>query len=810
MKEIDERRSRPVKGDDEALGRCGPGIRQLLQMDDDEIIQAKEDDEKRIAAEPHPVFGPVVVDKRVPTPVKVRAIVNFNGNADDLRAMGIQVHSHAHDVFTITATSSQLADLASQPATRKIKLPRKFRYDLEDAVPQAEVDQIHTLGTEGDGVIVGVIDSGLNVRHHAFRDPTTHDTRVLFMWVQDPEAGAPGDSPEAHFDPMYPAGSNPFQGMDYGILYDAGAINTALGLADSFGTGLNQIAIDPTDHRGHGTHVAGIAAGNGLDAAWNPGDDVGAAPDADIVFVATDLDEDHIIDAANFIFEIANRRGQPAAINMSFGSHMGPHDGKSDYDRAQDAMLFSHTGRSIVRSAGNDNNDDGFRQSTVSAGTTEPAWTLDPNDAPVNVVLDIWYTGPELDHQLSCGVGSSTGWIGAGDTYNSDIAGQINNYDVYTFRDYETRTDMRNILVWIPAAGVDDWTIQLRNPGTTDVQYWAWVGEEADLDAPTFDELTLGDTACCKSVLTVGGCAKPVGANPEMIADYSGRGPTLDGRIKPEITAIGSDVGSASGATDATYVSKDGTSMAAPMVTGAIALLLENDPNLTQDSIKALLTQTADRTDLDIDPEAPGYDQFERNRYGFGRLRMLAPFEHSLPLVDVDVWVRTADDDYGFQPYPGECFCHAPEIKVLDSGGNETLSLTWGDEYTVQVRVHNLGDTPALRTTARIKYTRPWAAPDDWVPCQDPSHDPIEEEVDVPALGDYDLEFSQRWKPESTELPPGGAEWGDHYCLLVELNDPTHPDDPLHYDDGTSAGKDPWTKNIKGTNNVALRNLAIH
>ena len=59
-------------------------------------------------------------------------------------------------------------------------------------------------------------------------------------------------------------------------------------------------------------------------------------------------------------------------------------------------------------------------------------------------------------------------------------------------------------------------------------------------------------------------------------------------------------------------------------------------------------------------------------------------------------------------------------------------------------------------------------------------------------------------------LPAGGAEWGDHFCLLVELNDPTHPDDPLLYDDRTAAGSDPWTRNVKGTNNVALRNLHIH
>jgi hypothetical protein len=186
---------------------------------------------------------------------------------------------------------------------------------------------------------------------------------------------------------------------------------------------------------------------------------------------------------------------------------------------------------------------------------------------------------------------------------------------------------------------------------------------------------------------------------------------------------------------------------------------------------------------------------------------MLAPFQHTMPLVNVDVWVRTAADDYGFEPYPGGCFCHAPEVDVLDSSDNEVTTLNWGDEYTVKVRVHNLGNTPAINTTVKIKYTRPHAAPDDWVECQDSSNDPIEETVNVPALSYVDLTFAKKWKPEAAELPPGGAGWGDHYCLLVELE---HANDPLQYDDSTAAGGDPWTRNIKGTNNVALRNLHIH
>ena len=836
--------------DQAALDRCDAGVRRLLRMSDRDIIAEKKRDDKRVAAEiariealpeaerravrrarpgrllraealaalPHRRLGVVQLDPFLPLRIRTRAIVDFAGNSADLEAMGITVFAHVQNIFTISATRAQLSNLAAQAATRKIRLPRLLFPALDEAVPAAEIDQLHAVNAEGNGVLVGVIDSPLHVRHHAFQDPGAgHGTRVQYMWVQDPEmpgggAALPGQTPQAYAADVAHPGAPDFAGLSYGRIYDQAAIDTALGLANPYGTGANQIAMTP-GWAEHGTHTTGIAAGSGHVDNWATAPtQIGSAPLADIIHVCyrwstanlqSGVFEDDILNALNFCLRVADRTGQPIVISNSYGGNVGPHSGFSEFDVARDALLDSHQGRSIVWAAGNDDNDNGFRRGTIAAGATE-TFGVHILHAGWDLWLETWYTGPELEFKMDCGA-QTTNWQAAGAEFN----GTVNGYDIEVDRELETASGRRGLRLYVQSPGAD-WTVNFRNPaGGGQVSYWSWIGGQGgwhSVDGATQGELTISDTGCCRSILTVGACNKPVGANPEMIAAYSGRGPTLEGLIKPEIVAVGTDVSSANSGTTGGYVSMDGTSMSTPLVAGAIALLLENDPTLNQDAIKALLTQTADRTNLHLDPAAAGYDPLQRNAYGYGRLRMLAPFDHSLPLRDVDVWVRKAADDYGSQPYPGGCFCHAPEVTILDAGGHATTQLDWDQPHTVRVRVHNLGDTPAMATHVEIRYTRPWAAPNDWIPCRDAAGNPIEQDVDIPDLDYEDLEFTQDWVPHEADLPPGGAQWGDHFCLLVEV---FHDDDPWTYGEPASAGGDPWSRNIKGVNNVALRNVTI-
>lgn len=508
------------------------------------------------------VFDPSLLGKLLPHLLRVRVLARFGGNRADLESLGLEVRTQAQDIFTLEGTLHQIKQLALQPATFSVEFPDPVDPTVEEAAEQGEVHDVHAprptnpAGYRGNGVIVGITDGPLDVTHLTFRETGgANATRVLYYWVMDPQildaAGAPADpagvvpglSPDA-FHAANPA-SPDFTGLTDGVLYTAADIDAALAGGTTYGDGANQICLEPRVEE-HGTHVAGIACGNGEDGSGVV-THVGAAPESDIVMVSTrSWNTGNLIDAFNFIFAVGNFLGRPVVVNTSQGGNWGSHTGESTTCQARDNLVNSFDERVLTQAAGNDNNDLGFRTGTIAAGGDDDftVTSTDPAD-PRNIGVVVWYRDPELRFRVGIG-GAWCLWQNPGDDWDGALSG----YDIDATR--ESEGDWIGIKVKVEDAEQGDpLEVELENPGASPVVYYAWTcssGNRADLSGATQDAYTTGDSATSRAVLTVGSCDKLALPNPtlgEPISSFSGAGPTVDGRIKPEIVATGRGIMSA-------------------------------------------------------------------------------------------------------------------------------------------------------------------------------------------------------------------------------------------------------------------------
>jgi minor extracellular serine protease Vpr len=177
---------------------------------------------------------------------------------------------------------------------------------------------------DGTGIVVGIIDSGTDFAHPDFKD-AFGNSRIKFLWDQVPLAGSTVPQP-----------------YNYGIEWTDTQINA------------NQCTHNDLPHYGHGTHVCGIATGNGL----ANGTHHGIASKADIVVVALDFNKTGptIADAVQYIFSKATLLGKPCVINASVGDYYGSHDGTDLEAKLIETMVQNVPGRVMVASAGNAGN----------------------------------------------------------------------------------------------------------------------------------------------------------------------------------------------------------------------------------------------------------------------------------------------------------------------------------------------------------------------------------------------------------------------------------------------------------------------
>ena len=547
--------------------------------------------------------------------------------------------SHVVDtIYTLELPLAAIPVLAELPGIKMVEAGRKWFPMLDTSVTSARIAAVHALSQAqrprtGRGVLVGIIDYGMDFTLDDFRN-ADGTTRIAFLWDQSltPQAGE----------------SNPAD-FAYGVEYDAAAIDDDLRATANFTTVRHRPAA-----ASHGTHVAGIAVGNGRsgDATHPAGAFVGAAPEATIVFVQPDrpdtdgtfTDSSNVADAIAYVFAKADELDMPCVVNMSLGQNGGSHDGESLVERAIDRLL-EPTRRAFVSAAGNEHVWRGHASGTLAEGDTRTlAWNVGGQmpipgggqteqgpDRTANE-MEIWYSSRDrFTVTLRAPDGTTFGPVETNGTLLDNQGG------VRVFIDSERFSALNgdsriyieiDPVVTIPSG---EWEVEIEAVEAASGTFDAWIERDARIRDNAFaDQSYFGDSDF-DSVRTLG---TPATARRSIVVanfDHddttlnasSSHGRTRDGRDKPEIAAPGTGIlaaGALGGRSDGNgdtrplRVSKSGTSMAAPHVAGVVALLLEEEPTLSSAQIRSLLVASA---------RPPAGSQGYDRGWGFGRLDAL-------------------------------------------------------------------------------------------------------------------------------------------------------------------------------------------
>ncbi|MDT7827761.1 S8 family serine peptidase [Pricia sp. S334] len=568
------------------------------------------------------------------------ALLQFRDSYEFLADLGCQVTSIVGTMVAVKIPLDRLEAVVSHPNVIRIETNRNYAPDLDDSIEEINADGIRNDsppfgGTDkftGKGVIVGIIDFGFLYSHKVFRDISDESkSRILFLMDQSltPEGGetAPTD-----------AVGNPMDGVEY----DTQDIENAIAASDP----MTVVRHEPDDH---GTHVAGIAAGNGAQSGNCHGSFhyVGVAPEADLIFVrlrsgSNELGtSNNLIDAISYIMRKAEDADKPAVVNMSLGDNLGPHDGTTLVEEMIDLyLLLGNTkGFSIVKSAGNLGSDDRHAQTTVpannAASPVELKFKVLPpkdDDDTKKIEIDIWYEGAnDLDIEIIPKGNNITGTNTASPGDNVNFTEDTKNSTITIDSQNVQNNGRKRIFIDIDPDGDDHnktgiWVIKLTNTTATDAAIHAYIERDQLAKFTTFetDEGTISIPGTAERVITVGNYIIK-GKDSGKLKASSSQGPTADGRMKPEISAPGTRIMSARHDPDAGsccdccydfYIAKSGTSMAAPHVAGAAALLFEKDPELHHDDLKQALMDTAVKDSFT--------GNTANNRFGDGKLDVQA------------------------------------------------------------------------------------------------------------------------------------------------------------------------------------------
>ena len=536
-------------------------------------------------------------------------IVKYYGNLSDLAEKYPQLQTvELLNNYAILRIPEILIDtVVSEDMITYMEKPKQLFYEIQEGKRAACITSLQTRESSltGRGALVGIIDSGIDYTHPDFQNPNG-TTRILSLWDQT----IPSDTVE---------GSTPPPRYPFGTLFTSETINRALEATNP----QERFAICPSqDLSGHGTHVAGIAAGNG--SASN-GIYRGVAYESDLIVVKLGIPGPNsfpstslLMMAVDFCVRESLSRNVPLALNLSFGNTYGSHSGSSLLETYLDSVAT--LGRiSIVVGSGNEGAGNGHTSGQLS-GSQSQTIEFSISDYTTSLNIQLWKNyWDEFMITLSPPSGTGITLPSSFGTWRYSF----DETDVYSYNGEPTPySPFQEIyLDFLPrdtylTAGV--WTLRLTPQQIRNGNWDMWMPATAIRNQTTAflrptPTTTLTIPSTSSRVVTVGA----YDSRQNTIASFSGRGYTWNNQqIKPDLVAPGVDIISC--APGGSYIGKTGTSMATPFVTGSAALLMqwgilqENDLFLYGEKLKAYLIDGAGRL--------PGFSTYPNPQTGWGTL----------------------------------------------------------------------------------------------------------------------------------------------------------------------------------------------
>ena len=601
--------------------------------------------------------------------------LNDGTNLDGLDENQVVVNAQYGTILSVRIPADKLETVSQLPAVKYIEIGRPVR-PLMNNVRSSEfcnVDDLHagtglTQTYTGKGVIVGIIDNGFQYNHINFYDSDRQNLRIKRVWNQNISGNLP-------------------TGFYYGTEYTT---------ADEI------IAAKQDFKASHATHVAGIAAG-----AYNGNDYYGIAPDADLVFVSYNIYDNSssntsISDGLKYIYDYAESVGKPCVVNMSLGTHIGPHDGSSTFDRICDEL--QGPGRLLVGAAGNEGDFNLHAQKTLTATDKTMKSLVDFVSYYGYGTIDIWGDANQplsarvivYDTRNKKEVYSSDSFSTATGTSKliENPTGAEGKITIATATD--SNNQKGNITIDLEISYFDKSYyyigFEVTGPEGTTVNAWA-DGYDSQLANYGNSEFTNGDNSSTmgeiggtgERIITVGAYTScnyiehknsstynRTNETVNRLASFSSTGPTADGRMKPDITAPGSMVISSfnsstcsRGGDDYSYVvseenvntvnyyygSMEGTSMATPVVTGILATWLQARPDLTPEMVREVFARTAKTDGYTGSIAGTG-----NNQWGYGKIDAYNGLVYCFDLSGIDkTGAPTRPMVY---PNPASGYCH--------------------------------------------------------------------------------------------------------------------------------------------------------